>query len=59
MNDPTYYWHKLWPEEPYSNEKLNILIAGCGTQQAAILAKCNPNHSFIGIDLSENSISQL
>jgi SAM-dependent methyltransferase len=57
LNDPTYYWHKLWPEKPYSNQNLNILIAGCGTQQAAILAKQNPNHSFIGIDLSANSIA--
>ena len=55
--DPNYHWHKLWPEFPYSREKLNILIAGCGSDQAAILAKCNPIHDFTGIDLSENSLN--
>jgi len=56
-DDPTYYWHKIWPEKSFSDKKLEILIAGCGTNQAAVLAKCNPNHSFVGIDLSENSIN--
>ena len=42
--------------KPYSSARLDILIAGCGSDQAAILAKCNPNHNFIGIDLSENSL---
>ena len=57
LNDPTYFWHKLWPEKKYNSEKLNVLIAGCGSQQAAILSKCNPNHLFTGIDLSKNSIA--
>ncbi len=54
--DPNYCWHRLWPEKPYSSKRLNVLIAGCGSDQAAILAKCNPNHSFVGVDLSENSL---
>ena len=54
--DPNYHWHKLWPEYPYSRKKMNILVAGCGSDQAAILAKCNPIHNFIGIDLSEESL---
>ena len=54
--DPNYCWHRLWPEKPYSSKRLDILIAGCGSDQAAILAKCNPNHNFVGIDLSENSL---
>ena len=54
--DPNYCWHRLWPEKPYNTKRLDILIAGCGSDQAAILAKCNPNHSFVGIDLSENSL---
>ena len=56
--DPNYHWHKLWPEKPYSNKKLYILVAGCGTHQAAVLAKCNPNHNFIGIDISKKSIAR-
>ena len=56
-SDPNFNWHKLWPEKPYSTTKLFILVAGCGTHQAAILAKCNPNHEFIGVDVSKNSIA--
>jgi len=32
-------------------------VAGCGANQAAILAKCNPIHNFIGIDISKKSIN--
>ena len=56
--DPNFSWHLLWPEKKYNNIGLNVLIAGCGSDQAAILAKCNPNHKFTGIDLSSNSIKQ-
>ena len=54
--DPNYCWHRLWPEKPYDTRRLDVLVAGCGSDQAAILAKCNPNHNFVGIDLSENSL---
>ena len=54
--DPNYCWHRLWPEKPYNTRRLDVLVAGCGSDQAAILAKCNPNHNFVGIDLSENSL---
>ena len=47
LTDPNYNWHKFWSEKPHSPEKLYILVAGCGSDQAAILAKCNPNHDFI------------
>ena len=57
LSDPNGSWHKLWPEKPYSTKKLYILVAGCGTEQAAILAKCNPNHDFIGVDVSQNSVN--
>ena len=57
QGDPNYHWHKLWPEKKYSREQMNILVAGCGANQAAILAKCNPIHNFIGIDLSKKSIN--
>jgi len=55
--DPTYHWHRIWPELPYSTKQLNILIAGCGTNEAAVMAKCNPNHIVTGVDVSENSIA--
>ena len=41
---------------PYSSKQLNILIAGCGTNEAAVMAMCNPNHIVTGIDLSKSSI---
>lgn len=55
--DPNYLWHKIWPEKEYSRKALKILIAGCGSDQAAIIAKCNPIHEFVGIDLSKNSLA--
>ena len=55
--DPNFSWHILWPEKKYKFKGLNILIAGCGSDQASILAKCNPGHKFTGIDLSKSSIN--
>ena len=55
--DPNYHWHKLWPEKKYERKKLSILVAGCGSDQAAILAKCNPIHNFVGIDISAASLA--
>ena len=40
-----------------SRKKLKVLVAGCGSDQAAILSRCNPNHYFTGIDLSQQSIN--
>lgn len=56
FSDPSKFWHKIWPEKKFSEKKLNIFIAGCGTKQAAIIAKCNPEHSVIGADISKTSI---
>ena len=54
--DPNFYWHKLWPEKKHINKDLKIFIAGCGADQAAILAYLNPYHKFIACDLSKKSI---
>ena len=54
--DPNYGWHILWPEKEHQSSNLKILIAGCGSDQAAILSMCNRKHNFYGIDLSERSI---
>jgi len=54
--DPTVFWSRLFPERKFSKDKLLVLIAGCGTREAAVFARANPNHDFIGIDLSEKSI---
>jgi SAM-dependent methyltransferase len=48
-------YHLLWPVRPY-RANLNILIAGCGTWQAAKYALCRPDARIVGIDVSSTSI---
>jgi len=47
--------HLLWPGKPYRAD-LNILIAGCGTWQAAKYALCRPQARVVGIDVSTTSL---
>jgi SAM-dependent methyltransferase len=49
-------YHLLWPGRPY-REALDILVAGCGTWQAAKYALCRPNARVVGIDVSATSIA--
>jgi SAM-dependent methyltransferase len=48
-------YHLHWPDQPY-REGLNILVAGCGTSQAARHALRNPANQVTGIDISPTSI---
>lgn len=48
-------FHLFWPKQPY-REEISILIAGCGTSQAAKHALRAPSAQIIGIDNSETSI---
>ena len=48
-------YHLYWPARPYG-DNLNILVAGCGTAQAARYALRQPESSVIGIDVSSTSI---
>jgi SAM-dependent methyltransferase len=48
-------YHLFWPEKPY-RENIEILVAGCGTSQAAKYALREPNSHIIGIDFSLSSI---
>ena len=48
-------YHLLWPARPYQKD-LEILIAGCGTSQAAKHALRQPEARVTGIDLSATSI---
>ena len=48
-------FHLLWPGKTY-RENLTILVAGCGTSQAAKSAIRNPAARVVGIDLSSTSI---
>ena len=54
--DPSRFAPLLWPEGR-PRERLRILSAGCGTNQAATLAYTNPDSEVIGIDLSEASLA--
>jgi SAM-dependent methyltransferase len=48
-------FHLFWPRRPYRSD-LDILVAGCGTWQAAKYALCRPAARVIGIDVSPTSI---
>jgi SAM-dependent methyltransferase len=48
-------FHLHWPHKPYQ-ESLSILVAGCGTSQAARHALRNPKDRVVGIDLSPTCI---
>jgi SAM-dependent methyltransferase len=48
-------YHLLWPERPYRAD-LDILVAGCGTWQAAKYALCRPDACVTGIDVSPTSL---
>jgi SAM-dependent methyltransferase len=47
--------HLIWPAEPYRDDR-SILVAGCGTSQAAKYALRWPNAQVVGIDFSKSSI---
>ncbi len=48
--------HLFWPAEPYREDR-TILVAGCGTTQAAHYALRWPRAQVVGIDVSANSIA--
>src|SRR5262245_9547714 len=48
-------FHLFWPERPYVADQ-DILVAGCGTWQAAKYAVCRPDARVVGIDVSETSV---
>src|ERR1700722_15071912 len=48
-------FHRMWPaERPVANQ--DILIAGCGTSQAARYALGEPTARVIAVDVSETSL---
>jgi SAM-dependent methyltransferase len=56
IGDPALYWPVFWPARR-THGPLDILIAGCGTNQAAYYACRHPDSRVIGVDLSDSSIS--
>ena len=48
-------YHLFWPNREYRAD-LDILIAGCGTWQAAKYALCRPGARVVGVDVSTTSL---
>ncbi|OBK39902.1 hypothetical protein A5658_22415 [Mycobacterium sp. 1245111.1] len=53
--DPSHAHRVLWPDREYRPD-LDILIAGCGTNQAAVFAFMNPDAKVTAIDISQPSL---
>jgi SAM-dependent methyltransferase len=54
--DPSINHRLFWPDRDYRGD-LDILIAGCGTNQAAVFAYKNREARVLGIDVSEASLA--
>ena len=54
--DPSHAHLLLWPDRDYP-DGLDILVAGCGTNQAAVIAYTNPSAHVVAIDVSEASLA--
>lgn len=54
--DPSHAHNLFWPDRAY-REGLDILVAGCGTNQAAVIAFTNPTARVVGIDVSDASLN--
>jgi len=50
-------FHLHWPDKAYRTD-LKVLVAGCGTSQAAKHALRQPSSQVIGIDFSQTSVRQ-
>src|SRR5277367_6106810 len=53
--DPVHAHRIFWPDRDYRPD-LDILIAGCGTNQAAVFAFTNPDAKVVAVDISQPSL---
>jgi SAM-dependent methyltransferase len=53
--DPSHASQILWPDREYKGN-LDILIAGCGTNQASVFASTNPDAKVVAVDVSQPSL---
>jgi SAM-dependent methyltransferase len=53
--DPVHTHQIYWPDREYSPD-LDILVAGCGANQAACFAFTNPSAKVVAIDVSKPSL---
>jgi SAM-dependent methyltransferase len=56
--DPFYAHRIYWPDREYP-PGLDILVAGCGANQAAYFAFTNPSAKVVAIDVSQPSLDHL
>ena len=54
--DPYWAHRLLWPNREYQAD-LEILVAGCGTFQAAVLAYMNRGATVVAIDVSQSALN--
>ncbi len=55
LSNMQFFWGLFFPEKNFS-KKLDVLIAGCGTNQAIEVSLSNPEWNIYAIDLSGTSI---
>ena len=59
--DPSHSYPLFWPDRDYQHSGyqhgLEILVAGCGTNQAAVIAYTNPMARVVAIDVSDASLA--
>jgi len=53
--DPDHAHAMFWPDRPHRPD-MDILVAGCGANQAAVFAFTNPQARVVGIDVSQASL---
>jgi SAM-dependent methyltransferase len=53
--DPSHAHRVLWPDREYKPD-LDVLIAGCGTNQASVFAFMNPDAKVTAVDISQPSL---
>lgn len=59
--DPSHSHTLFWPDHDYQHDgyqqDMDILVAGCGTNQAAVIAYTNPMARVVAIDVSDASLA--
>jgi len=59
--DPSHSHTLFWPDRGYQQggyqQGMDILVAGCGTNQAAVIAYTNPMAHVVAIDVSDASLA--
>jgi SAM-dependent methyltransferase len=53
--DPSHAYGIFWPDRDYK-PGLDILVAGCGSNQAAVIAYTNRSARIVAIDVSQRSL---